>query len=130
MRYGILLCAVAFASVGCQLGKKAENIGVAQYPAGAMANVALAEGTINGELFAVEETGLVLLRSKTLTVVPYASIRHVTFPELGNRYLVGQHQPSATTLREMRLISHFPQGIPVAARSTLQSMYATDTLSR
>jgi hypothetical protein len=130
MRYGILLCVLAFSGAGCYVGKRAETAAVAQGPVGSMADVALTQGTARGELFAVEESGLLLLRDRTLLVVPYSTIRQVSFPEVGVRHSLGQRPPDAEVLRAMRLISHFPQGIPVAAVAKLRSMYATDTISR
>lgn len=130
MRYGILLCVLALGAAGCHFGRNAESLSAAQTSAGATANVVLDKGTVTGELFAVEDNGLLLLTGQRLLMVPYLSIRQVVFSDIGRAYSVGQAPPSAGTMRALRLISHFPQGIPATAVPKLRSMYATDTVAR
>jgi len=130
MRYGILLSVLALGGTGCHFGRKAESLSAAQTSAGATANVVLDKGTATGELLAAEDNGLLLLRGQTLLMVPYLSIRQVVFSDIGRVYSLGQSPPNPGTLRALRLISHFPQGIPASAVPKLRSMYATDTLAR
>ena len=125
---GVLLVASAF---GCHAGPKAENLGVARSPFGAMGTIDPQRGnSIQGELLAADDSALVVLRGRTMIVVPYSNIRRATFPALGYVYARPGEAPDAATVRSLRLVSHFPQGISPDLRPRLMAIYGVDSVAR
>lgn len=131
MRIHPIVLMFALGSAGCHVGKKAETLALAHSPSGAMANLDVnQQGAVAGELLAAEDGALVLLRGRSMLSIPYSQIRYAAFPEIQQRYSLGQRLPDAETLRRLRLISHFPQGISPELRTKLAAMYVADTVSR
>ncbi len=131
MRVHTIIITLALGATACAVGKKAEKLGLAHSPTGAMANLDVnQESVITGELLAAEDSALLLLRGQTMLSIPYSQIRYAVFKEIDQRYNLKQRVPDPETLRKLRLISHFPQGLSPSLRLTLAAMYHADTLSR
>jgi len=131
MRIQTTIITLALGAMACHAGKNAETLGLARSPSGAMATLDLDQrAPMTGELLAADDTGLVLLRDRTTFSIPYSRIRRAVFPELDQRYSLDQRGPDTETLRKLRLISHFPQGLSPELRVKIAAMYRADTLSR
>jgi hypothetical protein len=131
MRIHTTIITLALGAMACHAGKNAQTLGLARSPNGAMATLDLDQGgPITGELLSADDTGLVLLRGKTTLSIPYSRIHRAAFPELDQRYSLDQRGPDAETLRRLRLISHFPQGLSPELRVKIAALYHADTLSR
>jgi hypothetical protein len=131
MRVPTIIITLALVAAGCHMGKKAETLGLAHSPTGAMANLDVnQQGAVAGELLAAEDSALLLLRGQTVLSIPYSQIRRAVFPEIDQRYSLKQRVPDPETLRKLRLISHFPQGLSPSLRRKMAAMYHADTLSR
>lgn len=131
MRVHTIMITLALGAAACAVGKKAETLGLAHSPTGAMANLDVNQKVaITGELLAAEDSVLLILRGQTMLSIPYSQIRYAVFKEIDQRYYLKQRVPDPETLRAFRLISHFPQGLSPNLRLTLAAMYRADTLPR
>ncbi len=126
MRHPMLLAFLSLSIVGCHMGARAETMAVATSPVGATANLTLAQGSTSGELLAVEDTGLLILRGQSLVPVSYSVIRIAAFPDVGVRYSIDGRVPNLATIRSLRLVSHFPQGMSKDIRATLAARYRAE----
>jgi hypothetical protein len=131
MRTQILGVFLAASSFGCHAGLKAENLAVAQSPGGALGTIDLqGGGTVQGELLAVDDSALTMLRDRNMVVVRYSRIRQARFPQLRYVYAARGEAPDPATQRSLRLISHFPQGISSDLRPRLAAIYGVDSVAR
>jgi len=131
MRVHMIIITLALGAAACHIGKRAETLGLAHSPTGAIANLEVnQQAPITGELLAAEDSALLLLRGQAMLSIPYSLIRYAAFKEIDQRYSLEQRVPDAETLRKLRLISHFPQGISPSLHRTLAAMYRADSLSR
>jgi hypothetical protein len=131
MRVHTIMITLALGVAACSVGKKAEKLGLAHSPTGAIASLDVTQQSeITGELLAAEDSALLLLRGQTMLSIPYSQIRYAAFKDIDQRYRLEQRVPDPETLRRLRLISHFPQPLSPSLRRTLAAMYRADTLSR
>lgn len=101
---------ILLATSGCPTGYAANKHPVAIGPAGVHTDIRLPESRVRGELLEVRDSGMVILSTSELVIVPFTSIRLATFRELE---LVMMGQPVAPEKqREARLLSRFPGGMP------------------
>ena len=108
------------ALVACHVGTRASSFAPAVDPEGVSAQIVTHAGTFDAELLAVSDTGLLLLRNRTLVLARYAVIREATFQQVAETVERGVAPDSATRER-LRLISRFPQGV---SRERLRALLA------
>ena len=131
MRRPILIIVVLASVVACRVGRRAETLPLAKAPGGAMGTIDLERGNrIEGELLAVDDSALIVLRGQTMVVVPWSNLRQALFPQMQYAMRSRGQSPDAATLRSLRLISHFPQGISAELRPKLAAMYGTDSVTK
>lgn len=103
----------------CTVGTHARNYQPARGPAGAMVNLQLQDKSRSGgELLAVEDTALLLLRDSQLVRVPLSQVRSGRAPKLSfsSRMRTG-------TREQLRLISRYPQGVSTELEGRLLAAY-------
>ncbi len=99
---------------GCHVGSRAETFVPARGGAGVSVEVALRGGDeFKGELLAVADTGLLLLRDRRIALVRASSARGVRLAQRGDVAIDVKDGRFAPTdaLSEARLVSRFPQGL-------------------
>jgi hypothetical protein len=115
---------VATVAGGCSYGMKVATFVPASGPRGILCRVSLDSTRMEAELIEVRDTGLVVLTNPNaapsssvdavnvprLRLLPYGSIRSARF-EQTNLAVGGGSVPAPKTLRRLRLLSRFPQGI-------------------
>lgn len=117
----VCVLAASVLIAACTIGQNAEEWGVARSVAGAKASVIASSATINGELIEVRRDGVVMLRTDhTLAYIPFTAIRGMELTGLGSDYIVNASAPMTEVKRaQFAVLSHFPQGMPPAARDQL-----------
>ena len=114
---GVLLAVLLLG--GCiRIGAGTEDVGPAQGPHGARVLLATGSGTVEGELLAVRDDGMVVLAAPRVVRVPFEAVREETVVEQVVRLRPGTIPPAADRER-LRLLSRFPQGIPPDYLATL-----------
>lgn len=140
MRRMLMTFGVVAAAFGCSYGLKARNFAPANSPRGVIGRVSLAAEQFDAELIEARDTALLLLVNPTaavssgvagnaprLRVVPYAGIQSATFRQ--TRLVLGNGRaPGAATLRSLRLLSRFPQGVSPDLLETLLRAYGQTQL--
>lgn len=103
----------------CTIGTHAKNYAPAKGPAGAMVNLQLTDRTrITGELLAVEQTALLILRDSQLVRIELSRVRTGSAPKLSfNGQLRGDSRD------RLRLISRYPQGVSPELEGQLARAY-------
>jgi hypothetical protein len=103
----------------CMVGTRAQNYQPAKGPAGATINLELTDRQkLSGELLAVEDTSLLVLRGKELVRVALPRIRRASAPRVGFRTRMNDR------IREqLRLISRYPQGVTPELEARLLQAY-------
>jgi hypothetical protein len=103
----------------CTVGTRASNYQPARGPAGAMVNLQLLDKSRSqGELLAVEDNALLLLRDSQLVRVPLSQVRSGRAPS------VAFNGRMRTETRErLRLISRYPQGVSTELEGRLLTAY-------
>ena len=103
----------------CTVGTHARNYQPARGPAGAMVNLELLDKSrTRGELLAVEDSTLLLLRDSQLVRVPLSQVRSGRAPKVSfnSRMRTG-------TREQLRLISRYPQGVSTELEGRLLTAY-------
>jgi hypothetical protein len=109
----------ALCSVACfHIGPSAENFPLASRPNGATVTVQTAGQTVAGELLAVRDDGVVILRGSKLAFAPFADLRSVDVAELAE-YSIGAGAPSPERRAKLNVLSRYPQGISAALQQKL-----------
>ena len=104
------LIAIIFC-VGCwRVGPSGMELDLARSPNGATLNVLTPTQHVQGELLAVRDDGIVILRGSRLTLIPYASIRRAEVRELPD-YSLGAGTPTPERRAGLNSLSRYPQGI-------------------
>ncbi len=107
-RVGTSLATLAFAA--CHFGPRVSSFAPAVDPEGVSVEIVSHGAPFQAELLAVSDTGLLVLRNRTVVFVRYAIIREATFEHVSDA--VGQEvAPDPATRERLRLISRFPQGM-------------------
>lgn len=97
--------------VGCfHVGPSGTELDLARIPNGATLTVQTSTQRVEGELLAVRDDGLVILRASRLTLIPYASIQRAQVRELPD-YSVGAGTPPPDRRERLNSLSRYPQGI-------------------
>lgn len=124
MRPELMALLLAILSGGCSYGMKVSTFVPAAGPRGVICRVSLDSTRMEAELIEVRDTGLVVLMNPNaapsssvdavnaprLRLLPYGSIHSARF-EQTNLSVGGGSVPAPKTLRRLRLLSRFPQGI-------------------
>jgi hypothetical protein len=116
-----LMLAAIITLSACAIGGNAGKWVVANGPAGATVEVSTNSAKLNAELIEVGDEGVVLKGSDgKLLFARYSVIQHLRAPRQGAGYATGGRiPPSATAKANLKLVSHFPQGLTPEIRAKL-----------
>lgn len=115
------------ALVACSFGPRASSFAPATEPDGVTAEVQSRDTSFHAELLAVSDTGLLLLRGRTIVYAPYRVIRHASFDQLAVELPNGE-SPDSADRQQLRLVSRFPQGASAERVRALLAGYQQDSL--
>ncbi|HKV50744.1 MAG TPA: hypothetical protein VJO52_06020 [Gemmatimonadaceae bacterium] len=105
------IVALSVLALGCHFGPRADDLAVAREPRGARTRIAARTGiTIDGELLAVLDTGLVVLWSRQVGYMPYVQTLTLSAQTISLSIAKGR-LPSPGDREHLRLMSRFPQGL-------------------
>jgi hypothetical protein len=111
------------------MGTRARAYPPALDPAGRLVQVNLNQRLIDGELLAVNDTGLLLLQQRQVILVKYSVISNSSFEDLPPSVAVRNREPPSAPVREqLRLASRFPQGVTPERLQVLLLAYGQDSL--
>ena len=125
MRLKLLaLLAAVMAAPGCVMGKNAADWRVAHRPEGAMVTLRSGSTKLVAELIEVRNDAVVLKdRNGRMLLAPYAIIDRLDAINLGRGFAMGSRMPPSTVAREnLRMVSHFPQGMTPAIRDRMLAL--------
>jgi hypothetical protein len=109
IRNSILITALS--SVACfHIGPTAERFPLALGPNGATVTVQTTSQSATGELLAVRDDGVVILRGSKLTLAPFADLHSVKVAVLSD-YSIGAGAPPPDRRARLNALSRYPQGI-------------------
>ncbi len=115
----LLAAAVAALTLsGCHFGPSTQSFGPAQQPAGVSATIELAHGTMDAELLAMRDTGIVVLNQGQVVLIPYSVISYASFDDVSET-IKGGRSPSTQTRAALAKLSRFPQGLSPAIEAQL-----------
>lgn len=101
----------ALCSLACfHFGPTADKLPLAQGPNGATVTVQTTSQSVTGELLAVRDDGVVILRGSKLAFAPFADLRSVKVAVL-SEYSIGAGAPSPDRRARLNAVSRYPQGI-------------------
>jgi hypothetical protein len=130
MRRVILVSFVVTLLTGCTLGPRLDEFPFTRRPEGVDVDASGRQGSVAGELLAVQDTGLLLLMTppgttgKRVVLLPYEAIREAHFGKLGEAYELKEGQPPGARTRErLQRVSRFPQGLSEAVLGQLLEAY-------
>lgn len=121
----------ALALTACHIGTRVSSFAPAIDPAGVPVAIASRTASFQAELLAVSDTGLLVLRNRTVVFARYSAIREATFQQLSDA-IAGGVAPDAATRDRLRLISRFPAGVSADRLRALLRAYgqpAVDVLA-
>lgn len=120
MRTRVLAIISIVALAGCTFGQRPRDFAFTRGPTGADATVNTDAGVVGGELIAVEDSGLMVLRAQRLVFIPLERIRTVTIQTLGELRL---QRGSPENFRSARLVSRHPYGLSPEIMAALLRTY-------
>jgi hypothetical protein len=120
MHTSVLAIISVVALAGCTFGQRPRDLPFTRGPLGADATVNAHAGAVRGELVAVEDSGLLVLRTQRLVFIPLERIRTVTIQTLGEIRL---QRGSPENFRNARLVSRHPYGLSPAIVAALLRTY-------
>lgn len=120
MRTWIVAIAGVLAFAGCQFGQRPKDFVFTRGPLGADATVNTDVGAVRGELVAVEDSGLMVVRAQRLVFIPLERIRTVTIQTLSEIRL---QRGSPENFRSARLVSRHPYGLSPSVMAALLRTY-------
>ena len=101
----------ALCSLACfHFGPTADKLPLTQGPNGATVTVQTTSQSVTGELLAVRDDGVVILRGSKLAFAPFADLRSVKVAVL-SEYSIGAGAPSPDRRARLNAVSRYPQGI-------------------
>jgi hypothetical protein len=101
----------ALCSVACfHIGPTADKFPLALGPNGATVTVQTTSQSATGELLAVRDDGVVMLRGAKLAFAPFADLRSVKVAVLSD-YSIGAGAPPPDRRARLNAVSRYPQGI-------------------
>ena len=108
----LTLVVLAWLSNGCSFGMTARKYRPAQYPQGVIMHLDTTQGKLSGELIEVRDTGIVVLASQKLRLLPYSAIVSSEVDQTSAHYSISkQTLPKPDVQAHLRLLSRFPQGL-------------------
>lgn len=106
---GILI--VALCSVACfYVGPSAEKFPLAFGPNGATVTIQTTSQAVVGELLAVRDDGIVILRGSKLALAPYSDLQSAKVADLPD-HSIGAGAPPPDRRASLNAVSRYPQGI-------------------
>lgn len=124
-----LLIWICITPLACSRGPRVSSFAPALKPAGAAVSIESRNATFDGELLAVSDTALVLLRGGVVALAPYAAIEDVVLPQFDAEYKIRHARPDTLTLGKLRLRSRFPQGMTPELLAQLLAAYHQNSLT-
>lgn len=120
MRRLHLVSILGFACAACVVGQHLDSFEPANGPAGGTVTLTTKVKPIGymGELLAVEDSALLLVRNDTLMRVPSSLIRSIDAPYGGGSGKLDKHQRE-----KLRLISRYPKGVTPDLEQRLLAAY-------
>lgn len=131
MTFRILTFVLVLASVqiGCSVGPRVDTFAPALQPAGVEATLQLdTVASLKGELLEVQETAVLILNEKEITLVPYSEIRTGTFRQTSVAIRNGT-APTMIERESLRLLSRFPHGVDPSLLAALLAAYEQKILT-
>ena len=111
----------ALCSVACfHIGPSAANFPLASVPNGVTVSVRTTGQSVNGELLAVRDDGIVIQYGSKLAFARYADLRSAKVMELSD-YSIGSGAPPLEQRARLNSVSRYPQGIGAALQQKLLS---------
>jgi len=126
---GRLLIWICVVPLACARGPRASSFAPALKPSGAAVTIDSGKRTFDGELLAVSDTALVLLRGGMVAVARYWAIEDVILPQFDATYAIRSARPDTATLSKLRLRSRFPQGLTPELLARLLAAYHQDAVT-
>ncbi|HEY5021107.1 MAG TPA: hypothetical protein VII30_01335 [Gemmatimonadaceae bacterium] len=106
--HGILIAVLC--SVACiHVGPSAEKFPLALSPNGATVTIQTTSQAVVGELLAVRDDGIVILRGSKLALAPYSDLQSAKVADLP--YSIGAGAPPPDRRASLNAVSRYPQGI-------------------
>ncbi len=116
---------------GCVVGPRVARYDLANSPAGAMVDARLGQTSISGELLAVNDSAMIVLRGgEQIMEIPFHLARLVQTYGAGSVRLDRGRKPDASGLRYMAARSRYPQGISPTLMSELLRAYGQESVGR
>lgn len=118
---------VLLSVAACYTGPTAEKFGPARSPRGIAADLRLVHrtGRIRGELLAVEDTALLVLRDQRVVLVPLRAIALGGFRQRGP--MIERGRISDQHREALRRVSRYPGGLPEPVRTRLLQAHGQST---
>jgi hypothetical protein len=101
---------MTLAATACMTGPSAKSFDPVRNGGGIYTKIKLDRGKVEGELFEVQDTALVLGDGCVLTIVPYAKIKSAKFDHFQPAYQ--DRTASRAEIAELKRLSRFPGGMP------------------
>jgi len=132
MRPTRLLLLGLLAASACRWGPRLDRFPAATSASGAtMAIDGPRRSSLDGELLAAADSGLVVARQARVTFVPYAAISSARVVGLDQAYALARGRaPDAERLARLRRVSRFPQGLNDEILARLLRAHAQDGVDR
>lgn len=128
-RFPAFVLVLASVQIGCAVGPRLDNFAPALQPAGVEARLQMDRAaSLNGELLEVQETAVLILNEKEITLVPYSEIRMGTFRQTSLSIRDGTAPPMIER-ESLRLLSRFPHGVDPSLLAALLAAYEQKTLT-
>lgn len=121
------LIAVTLLLIACHHGTRVKRYEPAQSPQGARIAVNTTSSDYEGELLAVRDSGVVMLRRETVLFITYGRVSEATVDGVGLAFRGGK-PPDDQMKRRLKLLSRYPQGIDDALLGSLLETYAQPRL--
>jgi hypothetical protein len=114
---GILIAALC--SVACfHIGPSAQEFPLAFSPSGATVTIQTTSQAAVGELLAVRDDGIVILRGSRLALAPYSDLQSAKVADLPD-HSIGAGAPPPERRARLNAVSRYPQGIGAELQRTL-----------
>jgi hypothetical protein len=117
---GLAALMAAALLTGCYFGPQVRDFAFTQGPQGVSVSAESARGAIAGELLAVDQEGLLLLKpaagasAQRVVLLDYRAIREARCEKMGPRYVLRGGVPDAEKRALLQAVSRFPQGLSAA----------------
>jgi hypothetical protein len=125
----LTLVALVLLNNACTFGMTASKFRPAQRPQGVRMVLTTEQGKLEGELIEVRDTGIVVLADQKLRFLPYTDIRYSKLDQYSSYGPISQGRaPKPVAKEQLRLLSHFPQGLSPESMRQLLDVYGQTEL--